>query len=390
MSAGPPPLKPCGAAVSAPLPAALPCPKLPPDASGLCPGNLLPAPLPSADTAASLAGIPRLPIQPAMPTHAKSEAPPAEGKDTSAGTALPEQLFAEGESLAFDLSVPFVSALASLPRRVLRCNTKFSRFLRATFCLQRSSLPASSSALFPLPVPFPGVFGGSGPKLAQKRCKSLMIKRGIHVIAMCLNYVFCGGKWTPPAELRRSPSSLQLAAFDRVRRFLSACGSQAPQFPLCPGRRSQELIACVRSLAHYAAQHGPPSSELHPYSNLDADRLKISGNANFWPLPFLQPNLILPFLEPKVLRFRGGEPDEPHPSRCTDPAWQLERLFRKWDQLGLLSFFDDNYESWQKVRVFNARKSETCDRQIADRRSLNLLERRLLPNSLLGLPSAAL
>ena len=66
--------------------------------------------------------------------------------------------------------------------------------------------------------------------------------------------------------------------------------------------------------------------------------------------------------------------------------WQLERLFRKWDQLGLLSFSDDSYESWQKVRGFNARKSEACDRQIGDRRSLNLLERRL-PGPSAELPS---
>ena len=117
--------------------------------------------------------------------------------------------------------------------------------------------------------------------------------------------------------------------------------------------------------------------ELHPYSNLNASRLKISGSAKFWPVPFLQPNLILPFLEPKVLRFRETEPEEPHPVSCTDSASELKAFFSKWDQQGLLSFTDETHESWQRVRVFNARKNEQHDRQIGDRRSLNLLERRL-------------
>ena len=268
------------------------------------------------------------------------------------------------ESLTFDSSVPFLSFLASLPRHTLACKTKFSHFLGATLHLQRSGEPASSSALFPLPVPFPGIFEGSGPKLAAKRCKSLMLKRGVHVIAMCLNYVYCGGKWTPFAELRRPPPPFHVAAYERIRRFLCACGSLAPQIPLCPGRRSHELVAIIRSVAAFPAQGGygqvsfgaPPAPdadrpELHPYSNLNAERLKISGLGKFWPVPFLQPNLILPFLEPKVLRFTDD------PFRCTDSAAELDALFRKWDERGLLAFVSTEHEEWEKVRVFNARKN---------------------------------
>ena len=103
-------------------------------------------------------------------------------------------------------------------------------------------------------------------------------------------------------------------------------GSQAPTFPICPGRRSHELNACLRSLCAFlghhavAPAHGPyvegvrlrrdsraamidrDRPELRPYSSLCADRLKLLGTASFWPVPFLQPNLILPFLEPKALR----------------------------------------------------------------------------------------
>ena len=325
---------------------------------------------------------------PSQPCANTSSLPPR-GEPASGGTASRKQPFVEGESLAFDLSVPYLSSLASLPRRILACKTKFSHFLRATFHLQRGGHSAPSSALFPLPVPFPGIFDRSGPKLARKRCQSIMSQRCIHVIAMCLNYVFCGGKWIPSAELRRPPSSCQLAAFDRIRRFISACGSQAPLFPMCPGRRSHELVARIRGLHLFASTHGPlpgggygqasfgqatgsdiKRPELHPYTSLNAARLKLSGSAGFWPLPFLQPNLILPFLEPKVLRFREEEPEEPHPSRCFDSAEELAALFCKWDRQGLLGFTFENHEEWMKVRVFNARKNDLCDRQTGDRRSL--------------------
>ena len=349
--------------------------------------------------------VPANPLKSApAPKHSlKAARCPCSSQDSS---ALPGTV---GDVPDFDGSMPFTSFLASLPRRILACKTKFSHFLFATFHLHRSGESASSSALFPLPVPFPGVFDGSGPKLSLKRCKSLMLKRGVHVIAMCLNYVFCGRKWIPPAELRRPPSPSHVAAFDRIRRFLCACGSSAPQVISCPGRRSHELTACLRSLFRFVDREGPSGGfgykqggplggaptkdrdrpELRPYTNLRADRLKLSGTAGFWPLPYLQPNLILPFLEPKVLRFQAEEPLAPHPTHCTDHPEELLSLYRKWDQNGLLGFTDSYVDEWQKVRVFNCRKSDQVDRQIGDRRSLNLIERSL-PGPSADLPIGSL
>ena len=173
-----------------------------------------------------------------VPSKALANSPPANAAAVASGSPSLlhfEQPVPEVESLTFDADMSFVSFLASLPRRILACKTKFSRFLSATFHLQRSGVSASSSALFPLPLPYLGVFDGSGPKLARKRCKRLMLKRGVHVIAMCLNYVFSGGKWIPFAELRRPPSPSQRATYDRIRRLLSACGSLAPRFPCVRG-----------------------------------------------------------------------------------------------------------------------------------------------------------
>ena len=54
------------------------------------------------------------------------------------------------------------------------------------------------------------------------------------------------------------------------------------------------------------ASSGDP---LKPYTSLCADRLKITGSANWNPLPFLasDPDLQFAFLEPDVLLY-GGEP----------------------------------------------------------------------------------
>ena len=160
----------------------------------------------------------------------------------------------------------------------------------------------------------------------------------------------------------------------------SLCRASEAAFskPACDVRSRQAAPQRVWLLAFGkapCADEGRP--ELRPHSNLNASRLKISGSGKFWPTPALQPSLILPFLEPKVLQFRASEPEEPHPVKCTDSPTELKALFRKWDKQGLLAFTEESHEDWQKVRVFNARKNEAMDRQIGNRRSLNLIERRL-------------
>ena len=76
-----------------------------------------------------------------------------------------------------------------------------------------------------------------------------------------------------------------------------------------------------------------------------------------------------------MLRYREEEPRELHPRKCLDSREELVRLHRKWSKLRLLTFASQEVPEWQKVRVFNARKSSLVDRQIGDRRSVNLFER---------------
>ena len=112
-------------------------------------------------------------------------APPCAGASTS------------GEPVGSDDEVSFLSMLAGLPRAVLACKTKFSHFLSSTFHLQRSGTPAASSVLYPPPVPFPGVFRGSGPMLAKKRFERLAFKRGVHVFLCASTSSSVGGNGFP-------------------------------------------------------------------------------------------------------------------------------------------------------------------------------------------------
>ena len=74
----------------------------------------------------------------------------------------------------------------------------------------------------------------------------------------------------------------------------------------------------------------PPPAEigpLRPYSGLNAGRLKISGKANWDPVPFLDddPDLCMAFLEPDVLLY-GGEPPSEVPCLARESEQELLAL----------------------------------------------------------------
>ena len=151
-------------------------------------------------------------------------------------------------------------------------------------------------------------------------------------------------------------------------------------------QRLQELREAVDALgissSPYATGHqGAPvpadnSSypQLSPFSTLNADRLKISGRGQWDAADFMPPELQMNYLEPQIL-----ELDEPvfsrgKPNLDNEKAYEVMKLFRKWDQLGLLAIHPASQVQAgpeNKVKIFNAFKSEEWDRQIGDRRLQN-------------------
>ncbi|CAE7766979.1 unnamed protein product [Symbiodinium sp. CCMP2592] len=180
-----------------------------------------------------------------------------------------------------------------------------------------------------------------------------------------------------------------------LRTMLRAC-SERGSHSLAAGRRGPHLIARLRELdlhlsglglsafpyprenfASGFVPHGADGPEaLRPYRDADPKRLKISGRGE-WPLErYLGPELLLPFLEPRVLR--SIPPNSlPYPDASSEDPVRMRDLFRVWDARGLLYISTNEKAPRELTRVFGAYKSDAADRQIGDRRGANGCEGRV-------------
>ena len=198
-----------------------------------------------------------------------------------------------------DDKVNFAQWAMALPRLVLASRTDLAWHLRASFSV-RTRVGCSLSTVFPLPLPYVGVFDGGGPGLSKVRLRTLAQKRLLNLVVLVLNKLYLG-RFASVAELGRPPSAAQLKVFDRLYGYITVCGSRLEDFSVAPGRSGPELIACIARLEAFLAihpalqggyfDHGaiaykPPTlsaeeyPQLVPYKNLDAKRLKLTGLAH--------------------------------------------------------------------------------------------------------------
>ena len=291
--------------------------------------------------------------------------------------------------------------LAILPRLILRSKTRFSSFLARSFRIPLAG-SAPATAVFPIPLPYHGLFGKQGvPKLSAKKWKKLCFQRCLHVLVLTLNYIHFGFRQIDLSLLGRRPSKLHLAVFARLRSLLAAC-DRPDSHLMPPGRSGCEFIARLVELEKFAASEEvfnpdpyagtadvttkrevvgriseehrfvseEPFSAVRPYRSLDASRLKLSGNGK-WPLAdFLEDVFWLPYLEPLILR-HGMPVSWVGPDASKESKTENEKLCRLWDARGLLSLFPSAPDDGMFCRVFNAHKSASQDRQIGDRRWIN-------------------
>ena len=293
-----------------------------------------------------------------------------------------------------DDKVNFVQWAMALPRLVLASRTDLAWHLRASFSV-RTRVGCSLSTVFPLPLPYVGVFDGGGPGLSKVRLRTLAQKRLLNLVVLVLNKLYLG-RFASVAELGRPPSAVQLKVFDRLYGYITVCGSRLEEFSVAPGRSGPELIACIARLEAFLAihpalqggyfDHGaiaykPPTlsveeyPQLVPYKNLDAKRLKLTGTGA-WPLAdYLDGELWLPYVEPAFLLHGGPDDRTNWPSFAYEAPEQYFDLAMKWDSLGLLRLFDSPSQEGHFCKVFNAYKDVDVDRQIGDRRIPNSRER---------------
>ena len=320
-------------------------------------------------------------------------------------TGLPRSLPEPNPSDQFDATLSFREWAAALPRWIWKSRSPFAAWLASTFHSPASRWgTAPPSATFPLPLPFLGLFEGSGPRLSKVSWRRLRLRRVLHILVLALNFVHEGLRFTPSELLWRVPNAHQRKAYDRLMRHLVACDSRSERFPLPPGRSGPESLARLLELEQFAdcvfsdgagsaaavasadpRDLGPPPGlglgtgrpELHPYRSLDTSRLKLTGRGAWSAEPWLQGPLWLPFVEPRCMlhgRSIAG---------CDVPSFEAESrsenlsLARLWSAQGLLGLVPGEPHPQHLSRVFNAYKDATRDRQIGDRRLANIAERHM-------------
>ena len=286
---------------------------------------------------------------------------------------------------------------SGLLTQVLRTRTSFAAFLLTTLKLPRREMPAS--AIFPIPVPFQGIFDRMPRAATSSARKSRLLKQVVHILAMTLNYWWNGCKFISTDLLGRSPSSVHRSMFSRWKRLLLADGPCGVFDIASSGRRFPQLDARVNELADVltmlGAGGGPyartfPGHEvpmndavldgLEPYRSLNVERLKVSGNGKFDATDFLDDDLVMAYRYPDILQYDLKGQDLGQFLLRRDSPAETVKLAKLWDAHGLLHLHQLDLESaapHELTRVFNCLKDATTDRQIGDRRGRNHTEGRL-------------
>ena len=137
-----------------------------------------------------------------------------------------------------------------LKRWILRSRTELAWHLRRSFSVKWKGQPWPSTAVFPLPVPYPGVFTSSCPGLSRKKLAAVARRRVVHVLVLILDNLYLD-RFPTLAELGRPPNEYQEECFKRLSAFVMACGSRSESFPVPPGRSGPELVASLDLLEKF-------------------------------------------------------------------------------------------------------------------------------------------
>lgn len=310
-----------------------------------------------------------------------------------------------------DESLSLSKWCANLVTLVFRSRTPFAAFCRTSINLSRSDITSKSPA-FPIPLPCCGVFGRMPSGLSATKRAKLHFRRALVLIVLALNFWWSGNRFVSADLLRRRPSRQQQHIIARVVSFMQADGPRVPFSVNSVGRRVPKLVARLGELSELrlltsvgpgaspyekvfegrnddVPMHNEAAEVLEPYRSLDPSRLKIVGRAHFDPTSFLSDELVMAYRNPDCLLFDRLE--EAVVPKLSDSVETLVGLAKLWDSLGLLVLHECDvlqlYPDHQ-VKIFNAYKDLSTDRQIGDRRGRNCWEMRVAgPSKILPMGS---
>ncbi|CAE7745598.1 dnc [Symbiodinium sp. CCMP2456] len=310
----------------------------------------------------------------------------------------PEAPSAAHVSSSFCTTSTFAKFAASLPRWVLRSRTGFGAYLASTFASPSDrSGSAPPSATFPLPLPYLGLFQGSGPRLSRVAWRRLYQRRLLCVSVLALNYIHDGFRRPSQELLWRLPNAHQRQVYNRLMKLIRACDRPGEEYPLPPGRSGFEFVARLLELESFSAAAGlgdrsnfgysalagsqvpqvspsPDLPQLHPYRSLDVSRMKLSGKGHWDLAAWLDGPLWLPFQDPSILHHGLGFDPAAVPSFESEDREENLRLSVLWSRNGLLDLVPGPPPYLGRCRVFGAFKAVDRDRQIGDRRLPNASE----------------
>lgn len=303
---------------------------------------------------------------------------------------------------------PWRRRLCSL---VLRTRTPFAAFLKTTLHASRSSSLAPAHALFPLPIPKPGIFEPLPSRCSSQKRRRVAIDRAFHIIVCALNFLHADCSFPSLELMTKEPSKGQKEILWNLRALVRAFGISGETFAVPQsGRRSVHLLAGLSDLSRFATLHGLSSEpyhrgfpgvegpqskddhlvfdrlvpdlsladELMPYRPLQPERLKLSGKANWDPCPFLGDSFLMPYLEPALLVWTKEFQWDDIPDLNRECPTKTLELAKIWDRNGLLALRPGVMEEDMQpscLRIFGCLKSRSHDRQIGDRRGRNQIER---------------
>ncbi|CAE7343693.1 unnamed protein product [Symbiodinium natans] len=150
----------------------------------------------------------------------------------------------------------FCSWVSSLPRLLRGGRTSFAHFILSTLTLARDTTLEPATALFPLPLPFPGLFQQRARKMSKDEFRRLCVRRCTHFVIMSLNFLHAGCKHVPLDALRRPPSPVQAQAYGRIGALVRACSRQAETISAFAGRRGSRTAARLEEAVAYLRNAG--------------------------------------------------------------------------------------------------------------------------------------
>ncbi len=285
-----------------------------------------------------------------------------------------------------------------LLKHVLAARTSFSYFvLQCLSHRDRRSFPVAT-ALFPIPLPEMDVWDGPC-HLGCSRRRRAALQRVLQLVILATNFVHARDPWRSLSLMRRRPSRVHQNVFARLVALIKAGGPVEDYSVVGSGRKSAQLDArhgevleILQSLGlseasnYHSGSAGRPvpvvndRDELIPYRPLDAERIKLTGSANWDCSPYLSDLLYLPFVEPRINMFDILPPAGSFPDVRGSDGAQEHALCLVWDARSLLHLIPEQFgprHISSFTRVFGNYKSPTVDRQIGDRRGQNFKEGRI-------------